>query len=72
MWRRTTTSKQDSCQTSYIELAKLKLPVIQRVSGPGEYRGMKISLASYIVASMDNGNDPPAFGIFWWKQKITK
>ena len=43
---------------------------MQRVSGPGEYRGMKISLASYImVSTMDNGNDPPThphptFGIF--------
>ena len=30
-------------------------------SGPGEYRGMKIDLASYYVASTrDNSNDPPA------------
>ena len=44
---------------------------------PGEYRGMKISIASYIVASArDNGNDLPAcilhLGFSDEKQKITK
>ena len=49
------TSKEDSCQISYL-VSKL-----QRISGPGEYRGMKTSLASYIVASTKNsGNDLPA------------
>ena len=53
---------------------------MQKVSRPGEYRGMKINLASYIVAStigiMDNGNDPPACTLYLEfsdeKQKITK